>query len=84
MGPLYVCGGLLFCYILLLIFGNFIPDRAVPATNIVVKVHPSSCTVFQFPHMRSMNTRAERENCHYKLQCACLTDCSQNYNHRVW
>ena len=42
------------CSIMLLYFTldfwSFIPDRAVPATNIVVcyKVHPYCCTVFLF------------------------------------
>ena len=73
------------CYILLLIFGSFILDRAVPATNIVVcnKVHPYSCTMFLHLNMRSVNT-AKQKRCCYKLQFAGLKDCSQYYNHRVW
>ena len=73
-------------YILLLIFGSFIPDRAVPATNIVAcnKVHPYSSMWFLSLHVRSMNTCAKREHCRYKLQCADLADGSQYYNHRVW
>ena len=73
-------------YILLLIFGSFIPYKAVPATNIVVcnKVRPYSGTVFLSSHMRSVNTCAKRERCRHKSQRASLTDCSQYYNHRVW
>ena len=58
------------------IFWSFIPDRAVPATHIVVcnKVHPYSFTAGV--------TCAKREPCRYKLQCACLTGCSQINNHR--
>ena len=56
----------------------------MPAANLVVcnRVHPYSFTVFLLCHVRSVNTCAKREGCRYKLQCACLTDCSQIYNHR--
>ena len=47
-GSLCVYRGILSCYISSLIFGSFIPDRAVPATNLVVcnKVHPYSFPAF--------------------------------------
>ena len=76
MEPLCVYGGLSCFYTLPLIFGSFIPDMAVPATNLVVcnKVYPYRYLAF---HVRAVNTYAKRECFCYKLQCMCLTDCSQ-------
>ena len=73
-------------FVTFFIFGSFNPDRAVPATIIVVcnKVNPYSSTRFLSSHVRSVNTCAKQECCCYKLQCAGLADCSQYYNHRVW
>ena len=81
MRPLCVYGGLSCFYILPLIFGSFIPVMAVPATNLVVcnKVHPYS---FPVSHVRSVKTCPKPEHFCYKLQCACLFNYSQSYNHR--